>query len=115
MNSGCRKLAATLLELHASKVEGKIMLPITTMDSVTYECEVDSTTTCEELLNDLKTKLGMKSIFGFSVFARQFDQVRYIKYFYYEQKVMFRNAHASTIPETFSLNQNLREETIEIW
>lgn len=75
INSGNRKLPPTLLELHAARVLGKIMLPVTTMDAVSYEFEVDSSTTCEELLNNLKNKLGLKSIFGFSVYARQFDQV----------------------------------------
>ena len=51
------------------------MLPVTTMDAVTHEYEVDSSTTCEELLLELKNKLNLKSVFGFSVFAKQFDQV----------------------------------------
>ncbi|KAK3731345.1 hypothetical protein QZH41_014595, partial [Actinostola sp. cb2023] len=72
---GCRKLAPTTLELQAAKVEGKIMLPVTTMDALTYEYEVDSSTTCEQLLLEMKKKLGLKNSFGFSVFAKQFDQV----------------------------------------
>ncbi|KXJ11793.1 unconventional myosin-VIIa [Exaiptasia diaphana] len=75
MAIGCRKLAPASLELGAAKMEGKIMIPIITMDSKTYEFEVDSSTTCEELLKDFQSKLGLKNIFGFSVFAKQFEEV----------------------------------------
>lgn len=77
MAIGCRKLVPNSLELHAAKIEGKIMVPITTMDSKTYEFEVDSSTTCEELLKELQSKLGLKSVFGFSVYAKQSEEVLY--------------------------------------
>ncbi|XP_031558844.1 myosin-VIIa-like [Actinia tenebrosa] len=72
---GNRKLAPNFIEMHAAKVEGKIFLPVTTMDGKTVKYEVDSSTTCEELLQQIQKKIGLKNVFGFSVFAKVFDEV----------------------------------------
>lgn len=46
------------------------------MDGSTQLIEVDPATTCSDLCKLIKEKLGMKNIFGFSIYVAALEQVR---------------------------------------
>ena len=48
------------------------------MDGSVKTFAVDSATTCAELCQLVKEKMGMKSIFGFSIYVTALEQVRLI-------------------------------------
>ncbi|EDO25457.1 predicted protein, partial [Nematostella vectensis] len=45
------------------------------MDGATLDCEVDANSTFKELCESIREKLGLKSIYGFSIYIAAVDQV----------------------------------------
>ena len=45
------------------------------MDGATKSFEVDPATTCGELCKTIKEKLGLKNVFGFSIYVASLEQV----------------------------------------
>lgn len=71
----CRRQPPTTVELEAIKNRCNPTLPVTFMDGSTREFEVDPATTCAELCRLIKEKLGVKNIFGFSMYVASLEQV----------------------------------------
>lgn len=60
----------------AVKSQSSLTLPVIFMDGTRKVFEVDPATTCAELCQLIKEELGLKDIFGFSVFIEALNQVR---------------------------------------
>jgi len=71
----CRKQPPTTVELEAVKTQSTLNLPITFMDGSTKTFEVDPAVTCAELCQLIKNELGLRDIFGFSIFIEALTQV----------------------------------------
>jgi len=71
----CRRQPSTALELDAVKNRSSPIIPVTFMDGATKLFEVDPATTCAELCKQIKEKLGIKNIFGFSIYVSALEQV----------------------------------------
>lgn len=71
----CRRQPPTTVELEAVKTQSKPIIPVTFMDGSAKTFAVDSAITCAELCQLVKEKMGMKSIFGFSIYVTALEQV----------------------------------------
>lgn len=72
---GSRTQPSTIVELEAVKSQSSLTLPVIFMDGTRKVFEVDPATTCAELCQLIKEELGLKDIFGFSVFIEALNQV----------------------------------------
>jgi len=72
---GFRKQPPTTVELEAVKTQSPLNLPVIFMDGSTKTFEVDPAITCVELCLLIKNKLGLRDIFGFSIFIEALTQV----------------------------------------
>ena len=68
-------LTSSIILQQAVKNRCNPTLPVTFMDGSTREFEVDPATTCAELCRLIKEKLGVKNIFGFSMYVASLEQV----------------------------------------
>ena len=59
----------------AVKKQSPIDVNVTFMDKVTKSFAIDPATTCQELCQAIKERIGMKNMFGFSIFIAALDQV----------------------------------------
>ena len=59
----------------AVKTQSPLTLPVIFMDGARKTFEVDPATTCAELCQLIKNELGLKDVFGFSVFIEALSQV----------------------------------------
>ena len=57
------------------KSKGPIVLPVTTMDGENHAFNVDSAMGCEDLCIRIRDRLGMTSVYGFSIYVVGLDQV----------------------------------------
>ncbi|XP_020629443.1 myosin-VIIa-like isoform X2 [Orbicella faveolata] len=71
---GFRKQPPTTVELEAVKTQSPLNLPVIFMDGSTKTFEVDPAITCAELCLLIKNKLGLRDIFGFSIFIEALTQ-----------------------------------------
>ncbi|XP_074634080.1 myosin-VIIa-like isoform X1 [Acropora palmata] len=71
----CRRQPPTTVELEAVKNRLSPAVPVTFMDGSTKLFQVDPATTCAELCQLIKLSLGIKSIFGFSIYVASLEQV----------------------------------------
>ncbi|XP_078379190.1 myosin-VIIa-like isoform X1 [Oculina patagonica] len=72
---GCRRQPPTTIEIEAVKTQSSLNLPVIFMDGTTKTFEVDPAVTCAELCQLIKNKLGLRDIFGFSIFIEALNQV----------------------------------------
>ncbi|XP_048588923.1 unconventional myosin-VIIa isoform X2 [Nematostella vectensis] len=70
-----RKQPPSWIEMQASRRAENIVLPVTLMDGATLDCEVDANSTFKELCESIREKLGLKSIYGFSIYIAAVDQI----------------------------------------
>lgn len=75
VEKGSRKQPPTIAELEAVKTQSPLTLPVIFMDGARKTFEVDPATTCAELCQLIKNELGLKDVFGFSVFIEALSQV----------------------------------------
>ena len=66
-----------LLDCQAVKTQSQPIVPVTFMDGSIKKLEVDPATTCKELCKLIKKEIGMKSIFGFSIYIAALEQVSF--------------------------------------
>lgn len=71
----CRRQPPSAVELEAVKTQSQPIIPVTFMDGSIKKLEVDPATTCKELCKLIKKEIGMKSIFGFSIYIAALEQV----------------------------------------
>ncbi|XP_053696662.1 myosin-VIIa-like [Sabethes cyaneus] len=75
LKNGTRRQPPSWLELQATKTKKPITLQVTTMDGSSKNLEIDSATTAGEMCENLAHSLGLKDVFGFSIFVMLMEKV----------------------------------------
>lgn len=73
-----RKFKSYFLNWQAVKTQSPLNLPVIFMDGSSKTFEVDPAVTCAELCQLIKNELGLRDIFGFSIFIEALTQVSLI-------------------------------------
>ncbi|XP_055591765.1 myosin-VIIa-like [Uranotaenia lowii] len=75
LSNGIRRQPPTFLELQATKSKQPIMVTVTLMDGASKNVEIDSATTASEMCEKIAFGVGLKDVFGFSIFVMLQEKV----------------------------------------
>uniref|UniRef100_A0A1Q3FYL2 Putative myosin class v heavy chain n=1 Tax=Culex tarsalis TaxID=7177 RepID=A0A1Q3FYL2_CULTA len=69
VKNGTRRQPPSWLELQTTKTKRPILVSVTMMDGSNKNVEIDSATTAQEMCEKLAFGIGLKDVFGFSIFV----------------------------------------------
>lgn len=75
VKNGTRRQPPSWLELQTTKTKKPILVVVTMMDGSSKNVEIDSATTAQEMCEKLSFGIGLKDVFGFSIFVMLQEKV----------------------------------------